>query len=227
MSENIELLFNIKEIQICWREESTTDARITTPPSQTSTRSLRHPVSIRLEPCLAARFAAHSHPELYRWQTHDPILEEKRRCKPRWNPQTQITRSLSPHSHSENRRSPLRWQINSFWSQRQVCLYLILTYFIGSCVPSWSRRWSRWRDSCSRRRDPPRRTRRASQRARRSSEQHAKQQQQRVCLPVCLLAVSPKERTVLARSRAFSSLPFVALTATLNSLRRSYLKFTL
>ena len=46
MSENIELLFNIKEIQICWREEFTTDARITTPPSQTSTRSLRPQVSI-------------------------------------------------------------------------------------------------------------------------------------------------------------------------------------
>ena len=45
MSENIELLFNIKEIQICWREECTTDARITTPPSQTSTRSSRPPVS--------------------------------------------------------------------------------------------------------------------------------------------------------------------------------------
>ena len=46
MSENIELLFNIKEIQICWREEFTTDARITTPLSQTSTRSLRPQVSI-------------------------------------------------------------------------------------------------------------------------------------------------------------------------------------
>ena len=45
MSENIELLFNIKEIQICWREECTTDARITTPPSQTRTRSLRPQVS--------------------------------------------------------------------------------------------------------------------------------------------------------------------------------------
>ena len=57
MSENIELLFNIKEIQICWREEFTTDARITTPPSQTSTRSLRPQVSIWRLP-LSARFFA-------------------------------------------------------------------------------------------------------------------------------------------------------------------------
>ena len=95
MSENIELLFNIKEIQICWREECTTDARITTPPSQTSTRSLRPPVSFApldvpsVQPGLS--HAPIADMMFIRWQTHDPILEEKGRLQPLWHPQTEIT----------------------------------------------------------------------------------------------------------------------------------------
>ena len=47
MEENIDLLLNIKEIQsICWKEECTTDAKTTTEPSQTSTKSWRLLVSL-------------------------------------------------------------------------------------------------------------------------------------------------------------------------------------
>ena len=47
MEGNIDLLLNIKEIQsICWKEEFITDARTTTEPVQTSTRSSRPQVSL-------------------------------------------------------------------------------------------------------------------------------------------------------------------------------------
>ena len=171
MSENIELLFNIKEIQICWTEECTTDARIITLPSQTSTRSSRLPVSYPLWLLVAAfRELTVSLPppfDAFRWQTHDPILEEKCRLKPRWHPQAQIARHVPHRPHQEIRRPRLRWQINSFWSQRQVSYHLI-NRCAGLFALSWSRRSSRWRDWCSRRRDPLRRARRASQRERRS-----------------------------------------------------------
>ena len=131
MSENIELLFNIKEIQICWTEECTTDARIITLPSQTSTRSSRLPVSYPLWLLVAAfRELTVSLPppfDAFRWQTHDPILEEKCRLKPRWHPQAQIARHVPHRPHQEIRRPRLRWQINSFWSQRQVSCALIIT----------------------------------------------------------------------------------------------------
>jgi hypothetical protein len=120
MSENIELLFNIKEIQICWTEECTIDARIITLPSQTSTRSLRPPVSFSFDFAWSSRqpFSREPIPKRpfdgFRWQTHDPILEEKGQLKPSRSPLAQITRYVPHRSHQEKRCPRLWWQINSF-----------------------------------------------------------------------------------------------------------------